>query len=52
MLPGKKTYIIAALVAGLAVLNYLGYIDDNSRDQIVTLLMGGGLATLRAGVSK
>lgn len=52
MLEGLKTYIIAALVIATGVLNVLGYVSDDIRDTVVVFLVGGGLATLRAGVKK
>jgi uncharacterized membrane protein len=50
-LSGYKTYIIAGLVGVVAVVHQLGYIDDAMAGTILTLLGGGGLATLRAGVA-
>jgi hypothetical protein len=50
-LQGKKTYIIAALIGLLAAANSLGYVDQQTFETLTVLLTGGGLATLRAGVS-
>ena len=50
-LKGKKTYLIAALVGIVAVIQQLGYIDESMAGTILAVLGGGGLATLRAGVS-
>lgn len=49
---GKKTYFIAAAVALASVARYLGYIDDAAYTTILGLLGAGGLASLRAGVTK
>lgn len=51
MLAGKKTYIIAAVVAVLTVAVHLGYIGQDLANTLYGLLGAGGLATLRAGVS-
>ena len=52
MLAGKKTYIVAALVGAASVLHQLGYLDGEAYVTILGLLGAGGLATLRAGVTK
>lgn len=49
---GLKTYIVALLIIIAGVLSALGYLSDDVRDTVVTVLLGGGLATLRAGVAK
>lgn len=51
-LKGSRTYIIALLIIVAGVLSALGYLSNEIRDTVVTVLLGGGLATLRAGVSK
>lgn len=51
-LKGKKTYIIAGLIGVVTVAAALGYIGDETKITLIGLLGGGGLATLRAGVSK
>jgi hypothetical protein len=48
---GHKTYIIAALIAVLAAVKYLGYVDEATFQALVTLLAGGGLTTMRLAVS-
>jgi len=52
VLKGKKTYIIAALVGLATAIHQLGYIDTGMYQAILGFLGAGGLATLRAGVSK
>lgn len=52
MLAGYKTYIIAALVAAVTVAQQLGYLDAATAQTLLGLLGAGGLATLRAGVTK
>jgi len=49
-LAGKKTYIIAAIMAVLVFAKYAGFIDQSTYDQLVALLTGAGLATLRAAI--
>jgi hypothetical protein len=49
-LAGYKTYIIAGLIGLLQVALTLGYIDQATHDTLHNLLIGFGLATLRAGV--
>jgi len=51
VLQGRKTYIIAALLAVLAAAQYIGYIDEQTAQQLYILLTGGGIAALRNGVS-
>ena len=48
MLVGKKTYIVAALVAIVTVAHSLGYIDDATWQLLLGLLNGAGVATLGA----
>lgn len=50
MLSGFKTYIIAVLVAVLAILRYFDVFSLEVFNGLFTLLVGGGLASLRAGV--
>lgn len=52
MLSGYKTYIIAAALGALAGARYLGYVSAEQAQIIEALLLGGGLAALRAGVAK
>lgn len=47
-LKGKKTYLCAAGVGIVAVLVYLGVIDNQIADVLYGLLGAGGLAGLRA----
>lgn len=49
-LAGKKTYIIAGLVALVAIAQNLGYLTADQTALIYGLLGGAGLGTLRAGV--
>jgi hypothetical protein len=51
-MPGYKTYIIAALIAVATAANYLGYLSNEAYQTILALLGAGGLATMRASVSK
>lgn len=51
-LSGKKTYLIAGGVALAAAAHALGWIDDVVYQAVLGLLGAGGLATLRAGVTK
>ena len=51
-MPGKKTYIIAALVALATFAKTMSWIDDQTYQLILGLLGAGGLAALRAGVTK
>lgn len=50
MLKGKKTYIVAAMIAGAGVLHTLGYISSEVLTTVITVLTGAGLATLRSSV--
>lgn len=52
MLKGKKTYIVAFILAVAVFLNQVGMIDQEAFDLIGKILMPVGLATLRAGVGK
>jgi len=51
-LSGKKTYIVAAAVGGVAVAQHLGWISVETANTLLMLLGAGGLATLRAGITK
>ncbi len=51
-LQGKKTYIVAALVAAATFAHSVGWIDDTLFQALLGLLGAGGLAALRAGVTK
>jgi hypothetical protein len=52
MLKGYKTYIIAALIAVLAGLHAMGYIDEATYQTLLALLGAGGLSTVSAKVNK
>lgn len=49
---GYKTYIVAGLIGLATVAHTLGWIDDTVYQVILGLLGAGGLAALRAGVTK
>lgn len=51
-LRGYKTYLIAAVMAALAVSRALNWIDEATYQTLLGLLGASGLATLRAGVKK
>lgn len=50
-LKGHRTYIVAFLIALVAIAHYLNYIDSSVTDALVGLLGAGGLAALRAAVA-
>lgn len=50
-LKGKKTYIIAVLIATTTFLLHAGLINDEIYKTIIGLLGALGLSTLRAGVT-
>lgn len=52
LLDGKKTYILAAIIAVLNLLVAFGWLDHEVAETISLLLGGGALATLRSGVTK
>lgn len=52
MFNGYKTYILATLIALVTFLYYAGFIDQPAFNSAVAFLGAGGLASLRAGVSK
>lgn len=51
-LQGYKTYLMAGLAGVVTVLKGLGYLDETTFQVLMGLLGAGGLATLRAGVTK
>jgi hypothetical protein len=51
-LSGRKTYIIAVLVALVAAAQYLGYISTEAAVVLYGLLGAGGIATTRAAIAK
>lgn len=48
MLRGYKTYLTAAGIALVSGAHYLGWVNDSLFQAIMGVLMGGGLAALRA----
>ncbi|MFQ5658658.1 MAG: hypothetical protein ACE5G5_14040 [Candidatus Methylomirabilales bacterium] len=52
MLQGSKTYIVAVLIGVASAAKFLGLVDDEFYKAILVFLGAGGLAALRAGVSK
>ena len=52
ILQGKKTYIVAVCIGIIAALQFLSIIPAEVAATLYGLLGAGGLATLRAGVSK
>ena len=50
LLEGKKTYFIGAALAVLVFLKAVGKIDEGTYNQLQTLFIGGGLATLRSAL--
>lgn len=52
MLSGWKTYLVAIALIILTGLHSMGYITDTLYATLQGLLAGGGLAALRAGISK
>lgn len=49
---GYKTYLISALMVVLSGLRAQDYITDALYTALQGMLLGGGLAALRAGISK
>lgn len=49
---GKKTYLIAGALALVTFARVMGWLDDAAYQMICGLLGAGGLAALRAGVTK
>jgi len=52
MLEGYKTYIIAAIVAVLAGLHAMGYIDEATYQTLLALLAAGGAATVSQKINR
>ena len=50
MLRGYRTYLVAALMVILSGLQAQGYVTDTLYTTLQGILLGGGLAALRAGV--
>lgn len=51
-LSGRKTYIISTLTALDGLYQYYVMHGSNWQTLVIYLLFGGGLAALRAGISK
>ena len=51
MLSGYKSYLVAAAMVVLAGLHSQGYINDSLFVTLQGVLLGGGIAALRAAVS-
>lgn len=52
MLKGYKTYIIAALTAVVTILHTLGYIDEQSFQNLLGLLGAGAIGTVAAKINR
>lgn len=52
ILKGKKTYLIAILMATVQGLFYAGVIDASMRDTLLQLLGAGAVATVAAKVNR
>jgi hypothetical protein len=52
MLSGKKTYIMAALMAVGAFARGMGWLDQSQFEMLLSVAGSMGLAALRSGVSK
>lgn len=50
MFKGKRTYVAAALIALVAVLQYGGVIDTDTATVLYGLLGAGGIAAMRAAI--
>ena len=51
VMKGYRTYLVAAVMVIVAGLHAQGYITDSLYTTLQGVLLGGGLAALRAGVS-
>lgn len=51
-LRGKKTYIIAFIIAGVSLAQGFGWIDQTVANILFGILGGGGLAALRDGITQ
>ncbi len=49
---GFKTYFFAICIIVVALLKVAGKIDESTFQVLVTLLLGGGLITMRSAVKK
>ena len=52
MLDGKKTYISAIVLALVTFAKAMSWIDQSSYELLLGVVGAGGLAALRAGVTK
>ena len=52
MLNGKKTYIMAGIMALGAFARGMGWLEQNQFELLVSLAGSMGLAALRAGISR
>jgi len=52
MLAGYKTYVIAALTAIITIAHSLGYIDEETFQNLLALLAAGGTATVAAKINR
>ena len=48
---GYKTYIVAVVMIGLALVKGWGYISADTYQEIQAILVGLGLMAMRAGIS-
>lgn len=51
-LSGYRTYLVSAAMIVAAGLHAQGYINDATYATLQSVLLGGGLMALRAGISK
>jgi len=49
-LEGRKSYIVAALMAVLVFLKQIGKLDEATYQMLQGLLIGGGIASLRSAI--
>jgi len=52
LLSGKKTYSIALVAAAVQFAVMVGWLDQETANYILTFLGIGGVATMRAAISK
>ncbi len=46
---GYRTYIVAVLIILAAIMKKFDILDVNTMNSIITMLLGGGMVTLRMG---
>lgn len=51
-LKGSKTYILAAMIATIAILHSLGQLDDTAYQLLLTLLSAGAVSTMSAKINR